>query len=123
MTSIENSGRNAEDEQDFPPGHPVHAAVHRMLSNHYSFWCICNASPCRRARRCTGDPARCLEACMPLLPADAYEGGMRALDGTSAGLTFEQALARWPDELAAWTEWKDRLEASRGRPRRAGRKR
>ena len=121
MKPIDNSPRGAQDEQDFPPGHPIHAAVQRMLSNHYSFWCICNASACRRARCCKGDPEKRLDACMPLLPDDAYEGGVRVLDGRESGLTFDQAWLRWRDELAAWGLWKQRLESSRGRasPRRA----
>ena len=51
----------------FPPGHPVHKAVQRVVSDTYSFWALCESGKCRRAGRCRGEPTRCLDAFMPLL--------------------------------------------------------
>ena len=112
-----NPGFDAQDDRDFPPGYPVHAAVQRLLSNHFAFWCLCEASTCRRARSCKGDPARCLDACMPLLPEDAHRGGLRVFEGHAEELSFDEAFARWPDEMLAWTHWVNHLKKSRGRAR------
>ncbi len=39
-------------------------------------------------------------------------------EGRNEGLSFDQLWARYPDELAAWDDWKTRLEQRAGAPRK-----
>ncbi len=88
-----------------------------MLSDIYSFWCLCEKTACRRAGRCTGDPERCLAACLPLISEAVAEGGQRMVEAKCEGLSFDEALERWPDELASLWAWNNRIENRRGAPR------
>jgi hypothetical protein len=107
----------AEDARRFPPGHLVHKALRRTLSDIYSFWCLCDKAACRRAGRCKGEPRDCLDAMMPLISAPVCEGGQRMVEAKCDGLTFDEALARWPDELASLWAWNNRIENRLGAPR------
>jgi hypothetical protein len=111
-----------EFERRFPPGHPVHEAVrtgiNRWFSNVYSFWCLCDRPACRRSGCCKGDPSHCCDLFRPLLPDDVHDGGITVFEGKNEGLSFDEVWARYPDELAAWDDWKTRLEQRAGAPRK-----
>lgn len=113
----EEIAQAAEDVRRFPPGHPVHLAVGRTLSNIYSFWCLCDRTGCRRAGHCVSDPHHCLGTCLPLISDAVYEGGQHVLEAKVDGLSFDALIARWPSELRDLWVWNGTIENRRGVPR------
>ena len=107
-----------EDLSKYPPGHPVAVAAGRLLSDTYSFWCICDAKACRRSGCCVGDPMKCLRACAPMLSETLFICGHLHIQAKCEGLTFDEAFERWP-ALVSLYDWNDRLENRVGviRPR------
>ena len=97
-----------------PPGHPSDADIGRQMSNIYGFWQLCGRAACRRAGRCSGDPNFCFDACMPLLSDAVVAGGEAFMEGRFQELSFDEALARWPQEITALATWRNAI----GRPRR-----
>lgn len=108
-----DSAERTEDEHRLPPD----PELQRCFSDIYSFWSLCEIAACRRAGRCTGDASHCCDVCMPLISDIVYEGGQCLLDAKLDGLDFDQAMKRWPDELASLWAWKIRIENRRGAPR------
>jgi hypothetical protein len=105
-----------DDDAHIPPDHPARIAVARLLSNTLSIWCLCDATACRRAGRCKGDPRKCLNECTPLLSPDVVAGGQAVIEGCCQELTFDEAYARWPAELTALSAWIDRIEGPPPQP-------
>jgi hypothetical protein len=105
----------------YPPGHRIHkeigAAIDRWFSNAYAFWRLCERRACRRAQCCKGDPSHCVETFGPLLPDDVHDGAIAVFEGKTEGLSFEAVVQRYPEQLAAWADWKTRLENRAGAPR------
>ena len=116
MNQIPDAAAAERDDFDrrFPPGHPIHAEIGRLASDTYAFWALCGRAACRRAGRCSGDPHFCCEACMPLLSDAVVAGGDAMCEGRRLGLSFDEARARWPEELAALATWLSTIR----RPRR-----
>jgi hypothetical protein len=46
----------------------AHVAVWRLYCDVFAFWRACLANPCRRHRRCQGEPAACLMRGLPSVP-------------------------------------------------------
>jgi len=107
MNQIPDAAAAEHDDFDrrFPPGHPIHAEIGRLASDTYAFWALCGRAACRRAGRCSGDPHFCCEAYMPLLSDAVVAGGDAMFEGRRLGLSFDEARARWPEELAALAGW------------------
>jgi hypothetical protein len=106
-----------DDEPLPPPDHPVSIAVARLLANTLSLWGLCRSARCRRNRACMGNPHECLEGCGALLSDDVFDGAMACIEGQCEGLSFDQAFARWPEQLAALAHWTTRIEHNPARGR------
>jgi hypothetical protein len=106
------------DDEPLPPlDHPASIAVARLLANTLSLWGLCRSARCRRNRACMGAPLECLADCGTLLSDDVFEGGLACIDGQCEGLSFDQAFARWPDQLAALSQWIAHIEHNPARGR------
>ena len=117
-TAAEQPGMTDEEiDRRFPPGHPVHARIGRMVSDVYSLWCLCVLSKCRHAGRCRGNPEDCLETFMPLLAPLVVEGGQCHMDAKAAGASFDELYAQYPEQTEALLRWKLAVEQRRGAPR------
>ena len=101
----------------FPPGHPVHKAIQRVVSDTYSFWALCDSGKCRRAGRCRGEPERCLDAFMPLLSPAVGEAGNAWHHAVCQQMSFDAALAQYGEQFLTLHRWKQTVE-----PRRGGRR-
>lgn len=117
FTTYDTPEQIAEDDREIPPGHPLHAAIGRTLSDVYTFWSLCDIARCRRAGRCSGNPERCLDTCLPLLSPKVVEGGLLAIDAKCNDMTVEEAIDRWPDELRHLWTWTMLVEKRHGAPR------
>ena len=108
----------AEDARRFPPGHPVHTA-HPAHAERHLFVLV----PVRENRLPPRRPLHGRSGALPRrLPAAHLRGGRpKAASAWSrqnaTGLTFDEALERWPDELASLWAWNNRVENRRGAPR------
>ena len=100
----------------FPPGHPVHKAIQRVVSDTYSFWALCDSGKCRRAGRCRGEPSRCLDAYMPLLSPAVGEAGDVWLKARCQQLSFEDAMAQYGEQFVTLMRWRQSVENRRGAP-------
>lgn len=114
QTHDDAAAEREELAERVPPGHPIHAEIGRLTSDTYAFWRLCGRAACRRAGRCNGDPNSCCAACMPLLSDAVLAGGDAMFEGRRLGLSFDEARARWPEELTALATWRNAI----GRPRR-----
>lgn len=118
MTRHDATARLTGDDngRPLPPGHPVRTAVGRTLSNIFSFWCLCEATKCRRAGRCVSDPHRCLDTLLPLISNAVYDEGQREFAAKAEGLSFEEMLERWPEGLPNLWRWVIAVETRAGAP-------
>ena len=46
----------------------AHLAVHRLYCDAFGFWRSCEVKPCKRHRRCCGQPTQCLTRGLPGVP-------------------------------------------------------
>ena len=58
------------------PAAPVDI-LRRQLVNTLQLSRACANRRCRRSHRCLGEPLHCLQAAIPILPADAFDGILR----------------------------------------------
>lgn len=87
----------------------AHAATWRLYCEVFAFWRRCRLKPCRRHRRCTGEPASCLMRGLPAVTAAeraaaekaVVAGGPRRVKPASH---MEYIVRRQP--LAALTTWR-----------------
>ena len=104
-----------DDEPLPPPEHPFGIAMARALSNTLMLWRLCLSPRCKRNGKCKGDPHACLAIGGALLSDDVFNGGVAFLQGKTDGLSFDEAWAQCPDELAAFGEWARRIERNPAR--------
>lgn len=86
----------------------AHAAVWRLYCDVFRFWRWCRMKPCKRHRRCCGEPARCLmnklpsvaPAERPKAQAEVIAGGPRKIPPASH---MEYLVRRQP--LHSLTGW------------------
>jgi len=87
----------------------AHAAVWRLYCDVFRFWRWCFAKPCKRHRRCSGEPARCLMQCLPSVPpAERPKARMKVIAGGPRRIPpashMEYLVRR--QELPALTAWR-----------------
>jgi hypothetical protein len=83
--------------------------VWRLYCEVFRFWRICRNKPCKRHRRCAGEPARCLMQGLPSVPpaerpkaqSEVIAGGPRKIPPASH---MEYLVRRQP--LHALTGWR-----------------
>jgi hypothetical protein len=69
----------------------AHRAVHRLYCDAFGFWRACKGKPCKRHRRCCGEPTQCLMRGLPGVPPaerqraekDVIAGGPRRVPAAS----------------------------------------
>ena len=57
----------------------AHAATWRLYCEVFGFWRRCRLKPCRRHRRCAGEPASCLMRGLPSVAAAEREAAQKAV--------------------------------------------
>ena len=57
----------------------AHAATWRLYCEVFSFFRSCRFKPCRRHRRCCGEPAACLMRGLPAVPPAARDAAAKAV--------------------------------------------
>ncbi|MGB7098084.1 MAG: hypothetical protein WBD95_04850, partial [Xanthobacteraceae bacterium] len=77
---------NYEKRRSFAEGRALvdaaHVATHRLYCDVLAFWRRCSRAPCKRHRRCAGEPVGCLMRGLP--PAPELER-LRSQAGVIAG--------------------------------------
>ena len=89
MPSVRDTRQDApnyEKRRSFAEGRALvdaaHVATHRLYCDVLAFWRRCSRTPCKRQRRCVGEPTKCLMRGLPSVP-DAEQ--LRAQAGVIAG--------------------------------------
>jgi hypothetical protein len=57
----------------------AHAATWRLYCEVFAFWRSCRLKPCKRHRRCRGEPASCLMRGLPAVTAAEREAAQKAV--------------------------------------------
>ncbi len=75
MRSLRNtspSAANYNKRRTFDQGRALidaaHVATYRLYCDVLAFWRTCPKAPCKRHRRCAGEPAGCLMRNLPFVP-------------------------------------------------------
>ena len=66
--SEKNFAKRRTVEQGLELADAAHVATWRLYCEVFAFWRACRAKPCRRHRRCLGEPAGCLMRGLPSVP-------------------------------------------------------
>ena len=66
---------------------------------------FCDRAACRRMKKCSGDPERCLTLFSPEVPLDARKFVIDLLNSRDFGYSFEEALRRDKDTAQAFFAW------------------
>jgi hypothetical protein len=64
-------------EQGLQLADAAHVAVWRLYCDAFAFWRACRKKPCKRHRRCAGEPAACLMRGLPSVPDARREAAAR----------------------------------------------
>ncbi len=65
--------------------------AHRAVNTSLRFWSACLTRRCKRARRCTGDPAICRKIFWPVVREDAKAWWQAIFDARRDGRSLRQA--------------------------------
>ncbi len=98
--SFEQGKKLADDE---------HAATWRLYCEVFAFWRTCRLKPCKRHRRCCGEPASCLMRGLPAVTQAAREAAQKAVIAggprrIKPATHMEYVVRRQP--LPALTTWR-----------------
>jgi hypothetical protein len=83
----------------------------RWLSDLYCLWRLCPATRCRRAQACRGD----VQICQPglaLVPTDARDFIACLEDARDDGLSYDEMIDVYSEELDALERWRGQVEMS-----------
>lgn len=86
----------------------AHIATHRLYCDALGFWRRCSKKPCKRQRRCLGEPTGCLMRGLPLVPQAArLKAQQQVIAGGPRGIApathIEWCVRR--TELATLVSW------------------
>ena len=92
----------------------AHAATWRLYCEVFRFWRSCPSKPCKRHRRCAGEPAGCLMRGLPAVTQAAREAAEKAVIGGGPrrippATHMEYVVRRQP--LPALTSWRAGADA------------
>jgi broad specificity phosphatase PhoE len=87
-------------------------AIRRMQANLLGFPALCAKAACRRARKCSGNPAVCMDDIGSDVPHDVRDAVDELLFGKFAGRPFDEMLAEAPDKIEAWCGWLEKVKTS-----------
>jgi hypothetical protein len=89
----------------------------RDISDMLVLWALCKHRACRKAGQCRVVPITCWDECMDLAPGPARDFVFALFDGKEYDLSFEDALAKVPEELGEeWCAWHEAVRKMTGRP-------
>jgi len=78
----------------------------RTISDLVALWPLCHRSVCRKAARCRGTSNECFPYVVQV-PEKARLWVLALYSGRDDALSFDDALARIPDDLTqAWIAWR-----------------
>jgi len=86
-------------------------ATTRWISALYCLWRLCPRTACRRARRCGGDGDAC-QTGLALVPPNALEFMAAYEQARDDGLSYDEMIEVYSEELAALEKWRDQVELS-----------
>jgi hypothetical protein len=89
--------------------------VFRYMSDCLLLPLLCRSAACHRRRQCRGQPRDCLARFTPLVPEEARDWMKAALEGLRQHRPFEEVCENYPDELAAFAEWRRAVNHAFGR--------
>jgi len=87
-------------------------AVHRKQANFLAFPALCAKAACQRTRKCSGNPAVCIDDIAPDVPDSVCRAVDELLFGKFAGRPFEEVIAEGTKQIAACLEWREKVKAS-----------
>jgi broad specificity phosphatase PhoE len=87
-------------------------AIYRMRANLLNFPALCAKAVCRRARKCSANPAVCMDDIGRDVPDDVRHAVDEVLFGKLAGRPFDEMLAEAPNKIDAWWGWLEKVKAS-----------
>ena len=89
----------------------------RNYSDLMALWALCEQRTCRKLGRCRAVPLTCLRDCMELVPQGAGAFVLALFGGKDQGFSFDEALARIPDDLhEEFSIWHQAVTRMTGRP-------
>jgi hypothetical protein len=91
----------------------VEFRLQRWRANMLFFSDFCIKAACRRAGTCSADPDICMGHLAPFVPDEVRRGVDALLEGNIDRLTYDEVRTRWPQEVAAYEGWLEKVSESR----------